>query len=585
MDIFKIVNGIGGSGVGEGEIVNGLETKMWIERYRQSGEFTLTASPDSDIRAKLPEGSLITHTDTREIMIVENHQLKEDEVTSEPVIAVTGRGLETFLEQRIIGANRAWPATSGASPVVFAMDAENAHIQAVNLINSYIRPDLLWDDDDAVSQLEALTDPYLVGFPGTAEARTFDRKDDVYGTVSKLLEVDDLGVKIMRERQLPTSQADFEATYKLKILDFPGANQWISFFWRCGDVSSIGSGGPRSSYALEVNVLTNQYRFVRRNSAGANTFLTSVSGTLDSLSLNGDTSWRFYRVQMVGNTMKARWWHNGMPEPTTWLIEAIDNTYTDGDIGIFSKSDATPGTSVRHRFDELLICTPPGIPVFQETWTGADYSPWSTTRWRDYLSASGDSTYTVQGNSGELRAGQSQIVASIGGLNHALIVVHRGLDRAKDVSFSYSAGDIKSAEYLWSIKKHKTSALVSGKWVEVMIHGPEVGYNRRTMFVDASDLDEAYSVAPTGTAWTLIANAMEVRGRQALSAQRMVSMSSVQINPDSSRNKYRKDYNVGDLVSVYGNYNASSVMRVTEHVEIEDERGNVSYPTLSAVEV
>jgi hypothetical protein len=166
---------------------------------------------------------------------------------------------------------------------------------------------------------------------------------------------------------------------------------------------------------------------------------------------------------------------------------------------------------------------------------------------------------------------------------HLALVIHRGIDRSKEVTFSYSSGEVINPEYFWSVRKSKNAALVSGKWLEILVTGPETYYDRRTMFIDASDLDDASSVLPTGTARTNIIAAMRVIGRQALASQNEMSISKVEISKNTTRYRYRTDYNVGDLVSVEGNYNASAIMRVIEYVEIEDETGEHSYPTLAEI--
>jgi hypothetical protein len=45
--------------------------------------------------------------------------------------------------------------------------------------------------------------------------------------------------------------------------------------------------------------------------------------------------------------------------------------------------------------------------------------------------------------------------------------------------------------------------------------------------------------------------------------------------------QYRRDYNIGDLVSIDGNFGQTAVMRVIEYAEIEDENGNSGHPTLA----
>ncbi len=78
-----------------------------------------------------------------------------------------------------------------------------------------------------------------------------------------------------------------------------------------------------------------------------------------------------------------------------------------------------------------------------------------------------------------------------------VILVHKGLDRSGTVVFSSVTGEIESADYLWSNKKAKNAILITGRWIETVVKDPGVGYSRRMMFLAASDIDSAFTSAPT----------------------------------------------------------------------------------------
>lgn len=162
-------------------------------------------------------------------------------------------------------------------------------------------------------------------------------------------------------------------------------------------------------------------------------------------------------------------------------------------------------------------------------------------------------------------------------------VIHDGEDKRNSVIFSTKNGDIDSADYLWSIKSMKTSALVTGKFVETMVHGSETGIDRRVMHVDGSDIDGHHETIPTGGTLTAVRAAMTTRGNQALRAQKRLALSRIDISSTPTY-EYRKDYNIGDLVSVDSSYGPVDTMRVVEHVEIVDETGESSHPTLEIIE-
>jgi len=191
MDIFVYKNPNEPTLMEQGEILNNIDSKMWIERYRDAGEFTLIAPISSQIRVKCPIGSFISHTNTREIMVVENHEINDDS-TSEAIVTVTGRSLETVLENRIAGSNKTFPVSGQVVDLTLA--ANYTQQQAVTLINTYVGTAALIDDDDAIPHIIALTD---MPNQGSNEARTFKR-DTVYKLLKDLLVIDNLGIKVMR---------------------------------------------------------------------------------------------------------------------------------------------------------------------------------------------------------------------------------------------------------------------------------------------------------------------------------------------------------------------------------------------------
>lgn len=116
----------------------------------------------------------------------------------------------------------------------------------------------------------------------------------------------------------------------------------------------------------------------------------------------------------------------------------------------------------------------------------------------------------------------------------------------------------------------------------VSIGGAEnQNYGRRLMHVDGSSIDSAFEASPTGTDLTNVVNRMQQRGWAALSKKLNLSIANVEINKQLTQARYRVDYNIGDLVGVIGNYDTFKKMRVVEYVEIEDENGSQSYPTLA----
>jgi hypothetical protein len=164
------------------------------------------------------------------------------------------------------------------------------------------------------------------------------------------------------------------------------------------------------------------------------------------------------------------------------------------------------------------------------------------------------------------------------------IVIHQGRDRSDQISLDYHQGDIDSADYLWSDRKKKNCAYVTGKWVQTIVDTTRTGDERRMMHVEASDIDQDQTEVPTGLTRTFILAAMRARGRQEMAKQNGVALVKVDASKNRQNAIFRTDYNVGDLITISGDYAETAKMRVTEHVEIEDENGFTSYPTLSSIE-
>ncbi len=66
MDIFKFKNPTHPTYLDQGELINGLKTIMWIERYRDICDFELVANAEVMVHKLLPIGTMISHTESTE---------------------------------------------------------------------------------------------------------------------------------------------------------------------------------------------------------------------------------------------------------------------------------------------------------------------------------------------------------------------------------------------------------------------------------------------------------------------------------------------------------------------------------------
>lgn len=168
-------------------------------------------------------------------------------------------------------------------------------------------------------------------------------------------------------------------------------------------------------------------------------------------------------------------------------------------------------------------------------------------------------------------------------LTDAIIRIYNGVDRTGAVIFSTQNDDVNDASYLWSLKNLKNTAIVVGQYVKTMVYGPETGYKRRVMLVDGTDIDQVYGENITDPEKAEAVTLLATRGAQALAQQKLINLVNADIS-ENFRYRYRKDYNIGDLVSLNTNFGENLVMRVMEYAEIEEQNGSTGYPTLASPE-
>jgi hypothetical protein len=96
-----------------------------------------------------------------------------------------------------------------------------------------------------------------------------------------------------------------------------------------------------------------------------------------------------------------------------------------------------------------------------------------------------------------------------------------------------------------------------------------------------NSLDSNLETVPDYTETLYLETQAHRRASDILSGLRDITLGKVEIAKDSGSAQYRKDYDIGDLVTIQGNYDTSGIRRVTEFVEIEDENGYIGYPVVS----
>lgn len=166
------------------------------------------------------------------------------------------------------------------------------------------------------------------------------------------------------------------------------------------------------------------------------------------------------------------------------------------------------------------------------------------------------------------------------GPTYLQVIVHDGVDRRNAVIFYAQYEDLEDAKYFWSIKDYKNCAIVAAKYYVRFYQHRDLpflpsGLDRRVLYVEASDLEGNYS-PPSAS------DVISSRGQNALDEHRKIALLQATISP-SAKPKFKIDYDVGDLVTVFGEFSTAQTMRVTEHILTVDSSGAKGFPSLSVV--
>jgi hypothetical protein len=109
--------------------------------------------------------------------------------------------------------------------------------------------------------------------------------------------------------------------------------------------------GGDSYYAATINLVGNTFSI--RYWTGFWQTISSVTGPSPAFTANTDYSIRF---QLQGNSLRAKWWLAGQPEPAAWTIQTTNTDQTRpsaGQSGVVAAVGAA-STTVNFAFDDFL---------------------------------------------------------------------------------------------------------------------------------------------------------------------------------------------------------------------------------------
>lgn len=169
-----------------GDAVKNFDSLVWTERYQTAGEFQLIVKDDISILTALPLDTLISHTDTKEVMIVENHEIDRDN-KKKLVVTVSGRSFETFTENRL---------TTGSSTSLETGGVVN--VEAVTGTSENIAADLITTAFTPVpDQIPNISVSIVVRVVDTTYSQVLKR-GEIYARLLEYLQLGNYGIKIIR---------------------------------------------------------------------------------------------------------------------------------------------------------------------------------------------------------------------------------------------------------------------------------------------------------------------------------------------------------------------------------------------------
>jgi hypothetical protein len=190
----------------------------------------------------------------------------------------------------------------------------------------------------------------------------------------------------------------------------------------------------------------------------------------------------------------------------------------------------------------------------------------------------GDIYTSVLGLMGRGDMGLKMVRPNISG-NNAVIEIYNGLNRTigqstnDKVIFRYDVGDVGEAAYLRSNKDYKNVAYVTSPLGFLMVEAPNVpsniqGRSRRVLQVNSNVSSTQHGETKNETLTRI--------GLRELAKHNKRAWFTGQIS-EKSIYKFKTHYNLGDTITLAGEYGFRESMVVSEYIRTEDEQGERAF--------
>jgi hypothetical protein len=191
---------------GSGAMINGIKSVTWIERYRKGGEFTIIGEATVNLQRDLAIHTLISHTETLEVMIVENHEI-DDSVEGDVMLKVTGRSVDEWvMENRTIMKGPIYYGyknviTGEAYTYDLNLVSNDAWDHVIRILRDFVKNSIL-NADENIPNFNAYA--IVPGDDPNATVRSIPT-GPLYPRVLEILSTFDGGIKVQRPNDLHRS--------------------------------------------------------------------------------------------------------------------------------------------------------------------------------------------------------------------------------------------------------------------------------------------------------------------------------------------------------------------------------------------
>lgn len=190
------------------KLIEGYNSLVWTERFGTHGDFELKSFDVDGLKALLPEDTLVSHLETKEVMQVETHSIDmvgegED---AQPEITIKGRQVSTIFEHRWVEA----PYQKKRKMRMKYSSTSAACVLIVNAIDNGSGKDLTRGDTDPDTEIEkndyswttldripniAVTE----SVPAEGAQRWWKLQEGIlYPQLMRILDSQDLGIRTIR---------------------------------------------------------------------------------------------------------------------------------------------------------------------------------------------------------------------------------------------------------------------------------------------------------------------------------------------------------------------------------------------------